>query len=131
MKTLKELISIIGNVPTKSKVNEKGQTVELYYKDITNKIIHVGDILEIKSLIGGYGRTKTFVGKFLSSNDFGTWCLECDGVKEYVSTSSDLDFDLLFQNEYSKIMVFNMSTKHGFGSMDVHAHNTYVKILED
>jgi hypothetical protein len=124
-----DLLKELDSKPSKQTPNDNGQMMSIYYKDIADKVIHFGDTLEIKSLVGGYGRTSTFVGKLLSTNGFGTWCLVINGIKEYVSVNTDLDFDLLYKDSSDKIMVFNTTTKHGFGSYDVHAHNTYVKIL--
>lgn len=124
----------LGNLlliePSKVRTEENRKDAASYYMDIENNVIHVGDTVEIKSVTGGYGRTDIFKGLLLEIDCFGRFRLEIEGEKKYIGVSSDLNFDLLTETATSTIMVFNTVTKHGFGAMDVHAHDTYVKITK-
>jgi len=126
--TLLELKTKLG-IPTKNTTTSKGKSFSLYYKDIADKTIMVGDTLEIKSLVGGYGRTDIFIGVLISINQFGTFMLNIKGKRVDVSVYSELNFDLLSETATELLMVNETTTTHGCCPMDVHAHDTYVKIL--
>lgn len=101
-----------------------------YYLDIHEKVINKGDELEIKWLVGGYGRTRVTTGVITELGSLGSFFLWNGIEKTIVSINREYDFDLSTKFGSKHIRVFRTSAEHGFGAMDVHAHTTYVKILK-
>ena len=107
----------------KPSYNFKG--TDRYIIDMNQRTINVGDRVEIKRTCGGYGETETIVDTITEINVGGCFKLEKHGL---VSHYESYDFEN--SAKYGKY-ILKTTAKHGFGAMDEHAHDVYVKIISN
>jgi len=125
MKHIQKFEEFLNESLILNKPSYKYKGKERYILDINNQTIHVGDRVEIKKTSGGYGRTEIVDGVIKEIMAYGAFKLK--GSNSPVTFKQNYDFENA--RKYNKY-ILTTTIQHGFGAMDVHAHDVYVKILE-